>query len=466
MNNRINELELGIYSGYAAIQLTAMLASPEDRMRQQLYIQKITNYLKAAGIGISTFTAYQLSSVPRFIYVKAKKGLQKLTPETAKRLRGQIETSEVEVSPDGDFTTPARSKRKFDNTISPDDQNKKTKLRGSFPNIPDTTEAESTPISAMAMTDGDSNGKNINKTSETQIDNLNYAIYRPFPNTHQVLMPYHGRFNWSISQNNGVNRFKLRMNSIYDIINASFLSNYAEGNATTSDTQNGTINQPQMRAYWASIYKYYTVVACKYKVRFRLTTDTRTDSAVMIYQYEHTQTDPPLFDGGGTNVLSHDYRQHHPNCRFKQLETHGGFATETSDAIEVISNATGPEPPTKVYNYTGGNTYAEPWQPNTQRNMCEFSGIYHYGDINHEILDDDNLENWTQMGETPKAFENHTYIIQHSPYAQAVVALAGTYWLDLEYIVQLKDLTMGYKYIGNGYNLAAVTAPFAPVNDS
>lgn len=462
MENRVRDLELGLLTGVAAVQLGAMLAAPDDRARQEMYVGRITQYLVKAGVAVGSFTLYQASSLPGWLYKRIRKGLQNTTPEKAQALRGMIKdketesisssTSETQKPIEIAYETPVRSNKRLSADISPMEIENKKRKTGPFPNMQSGEQVEK---AAARGGDSGGSGSNLQRKSETPIDRKYYAIYRPFPNTHQVLMPYLSRWNATVAGNdNGSVRFKLRMNSIYDIFNTDFINSYTEG-PSTADAQTGNINQPQMRNYWAQIYKYYTVVACKYKVTIRMNTSTRTKGQVMVYKYEHTQTDPPLFQPDQATVLEHKFRQHHPNCEFKALNTNGGFgqqqtnpgATTASIASDKIQNG------------------IEPWQPNYINNTVTFTGVWHYGDIDHEIIDDDFTENWTPMGETPKSYENHTYIIQQSYFRESNVACSITYFVDLEYIVQLKDLTSGWKWIGNGYNLLSLSDPFDAVRD-
>lgn len=39
--------------------------------------------------------------------------------------------------------------------------------------------------------------------------------------------------------------------------------------------------------------------------------------------------------------------------------------------------------------------------------------------------------------------------------------MVGNMHIDLQYIVQLKDLDVSYQYISDGYNIPQITDPFA-----
>jgi hypothetical protein len=308
----------------------------------------------------------------------------------------------------------------------------------------------------------DTRSDNI-KGEETELKDLGYAIYRPFPDTTQVLMPLHSKFSWSINNvttTAGASRFKMRMNSITDIFDITYQADNT--NITPGvDTNTGTLTTPSMKAYWETIYRYFAVVACKYRVTFRVTTETTTNAQVMIYKYLHGHQDPPLTDGGGTNLVTHEYRQHHPHCEFKTVDTNQGTYTAVAP---VVGNVTIANPGADTayaagekrwYNATGGNTYA--WaKPNNISNTATFSGIWKPGTIKHEVLEDQFQETWTLFTAAPKQHEYMTYIVTHSPYSDINIGVAGVVNIDCEYIVQLKDLDTKYQYLVPNMNIAAL----------
>lgn len=283
---------------------------------------------------------------------------------------------------------------------------------------------------------------------ETQVEDLGYAIYRPFPNTNQVLMPFHGKGAWSItsaSTTAGLDWIKIRLNSIADIFNSAATRTEITVDPVTEDTLAGTATTPIMRDYWASIYKYYHVVACKYKVTYHMQTTSRTKAQAMVYEYMHGQQDPPITDGGSTNIIPHAYRQHHPHVRCKTLNTNGGFGQQE---IDVPGTTT--DPTTDLFGI-------EPFQPNWVNNSVTFEGIWKPGMVKHEVIEDELNEVWTTFAKTPKQYENLTFMITHSPYGEGVVNMQGDIYVDLEYVVQLKDLKLAYQYINNETSIAAVT---------
>lgn len=307
-----------------------------------------------------------------------------------------------------------------------------------------TTEAPTVTERAMAKTtSADSRSEGI-KNQETSLVDLGYAIYRPFKDTTQVLLPLHAFANWSITSASavaGAYRFKCRMNSITDCFDSDFNSPNTNPDPS-SDVNVGTATSPAMKAYWETIYRYFSVVACKYRITWRMDTRATDSPQAMVYQYLHGQQDPPLVDGGGTNIIAHEFRQHHPNCTFKVLDANAGYSQ-----VRVYDPAG--EAPSDQWAHT-------PLLPNTNQNKIMFAGIWRPGTIKHEVLEDQYQETWTRMNAAPKQHEYLTYILTHSPYGTQA-AMSGRVFVDLEYIVQLKDLDIRYQYITPGVTLPAVT---------
>ena len=125
---------------------------------------------------------------------------------------------------------------------------------------------EPVPEASRAMTTS-SSGRGTQ--GETPVANINYRIYRPFPSTNQVLMPFRGTGTFTLAANatdqTGVGAITFRLNSIYDIIKEY---NYAANpDPSVADTTSGTLNQPQMRTFWESIYQYYTITRSRFMIR-------------------------------------------------------------------------------------------------------------------------------------------------------------------------------------------------------
>lgn len=355
------------------------------------------------------------------------------------------------------------SKRKLN--ISPNNEaiykKKKSTRELSFPNSPASTQVPEPESSNMR--DASENASDP-ADKETKVDQLNYAVYRPFPSTHQVLMPLHFSTNWQTGTGTtaaNASRIKFRLNSVFDVTKEDFVTDWTNITPDSDKTVAGqAYRQPQMRRFWEQIYNYYSVVACRYKYTFAMTTQSRSKAQVMIYKYLHGQQDPPLVDGGGSNLIPHRYKQHHPNCEFKALNSNGGFATVLTNTIEVTHKPALPDPATESYSMVGGDTYSEPWQPNTIDNTVTFYGKWHPGSINHAVLEDELTETWTQMQKTPKDHENLTFHVQISPYSQGNILMAGTLQVDMEYIVQLKDLQPQYEFITNSVSAAGINGVF------
>lgn len=274
---------------------------------------------------------------------------------------------------------------------------------------------------------------------ETQLSNINHTIYRPFPSTNQVLMPLTIQFNnnqletgLSIS---AIDTFTFRLNSIYDSYAGTPTANPNPVPAIDTVASGNTNNHPQMRKYWDTIYRYYSVVACHYKISFRTTTKD-SDAQIVIYEHLHGQEQPPTIDS--TNVLiPHQFRKFWPNTRYKFLNCYG-----EAQQAGTPTNAYGPAVP---YEFD---------------NKAVFEGTWYPGRIKHSVNEDDLREIWTLFGKTPTNHEKVTFHVQRSDISSDV-AIQWKAYIELKYIVQLKDLKAQFDYLMPNETIASITNAYA-----
>lgn len=273
---------------------------------------------------------------------------------------------------------------------------------------------------------------------ETQLANINYTIYRPYPSTNQVLMPFYKTGTASVVASGGYNYIGFRLNSIFDtVFTPSQPTNDGTtdgGNAAAVDAADGAGSRehPFMRDFWKNIYNYYAVVQCNYKITFIM--DSKVDRGELtIYEYKHGQQGPPLLNSAGA-VLAHRYRQRHPGCNYQFLQA---LPVQTTSGV----------------------------YPNTLNNKVVFRGTWTPGSIKHEVVEDELRETWTKMNTTPTDHEKLTYLMQKSQQSNTASDLNITYHAELEYIVQLKDLKLYYEYIDDAFDTNAVTNAFAQTTD-
>jgi hypothetical protein len=281
---------------------------------------------------------------------------------------------------------------------------------------------------------------------ETQLSNIKYTIYRPYPSTNQVLMPFLKYTEFTLQGGKLANSAftqTIRLNSIYDILTAhNFVDDggVIGGTAAASDTAISG-EQPQMRKFWAHIYNYYAVVQCNYKITVQLNTEAQNGQLVG-YQYLHGQQNPPVLDAGGINVITHEYRKWHPDCQYQMVTT-----------LNKNEQVTVGAPTNYAYNKV---------LQQRLNNRMVFRGTWYPGTIKHEVVEDENREIWTKMNTTPTNHEKLTLLLHRSP-RSSDISLAGHIYTELQYVVQLKDLQTRYQYLDKEFDVPALADAFTDV---
>lgn len=290
-----------------------------------------------------------------------------------------------------------------------------------------------------ANTQSGTTAGNTKHGGETQLANIPYTIYRPYPSTNQVLMPFYYKYDMTVNNNSYATQ-GFRLNSIYDVLfsTASPTSDHGTigGNAAASDVTTlggaGTYNHPFMRDFWKNIYNYYSVVQCRYKYTCCIKTATARGE-IAIYEYLHGQQGVPELTADSA-LIAHRYRQRHPHCKYQFIR---------ANPVQTTSG---------VY-------------PNTLNNEVTFRGTWQPGLIKHEVVEDELREVWTKMNTTPKNHEKLTILMQQSQQNDSTDNMTVSVVMEMEFVVQLKDLKLYYEYIEPGFDTVAVANAFTQTTD-
>lgn len=269
--------------------------------------------------------------------------------------------------------------------------------------------------SATGRTDG----------SETSVDPVRHEVLRPFAKTMNCIMPFYraGGLATIVDNTTNVVAFSIRLNSIYDVVTASTFSRDPTAAAATAD---GSPEKPMLMNYWSSIYRYWTVTRCEYKVTFYAT--ARDDESVFdVWTYHHGQQSPPLFstDAGSAKLPSY-MRKLHRNCHMKKLYPRPKNSTEIG-------------------------AFQQP---------CVIQGVYEPGNytVQNDVAEDEFKETWHKPTEVPSLTENATFIVQRSDLTPtSTVNATLAYEISIVYHVQWKDRKAIYEYPLTGDDLAVVT---------
>lgn len=346
-----------------------------------------------------------------------------------------------------DFITPDKKKPKKAN-ISPDETTKKL----SFDNLPTSTDMSAPGGTRRINSGGDgparstsvmatlTNGDPRNVMAETDVSTIPlYAtLSTPWPDTVQIYSRYY-KYNTTGSIPSGttgnLQTISLRTNSWYDCYLDAFLTHTADatpGAAPSADSKEVTPNYGTWYNYYRTYYNYWTVVQANVTVRFRNTTYNKKGE-LAVYRYVHGREIPAYYSTGST-AIDHIYKRTHPNMGYKFVS-----------ANESVTEAT-----------AAGYKY----ESNLNNNWVTFNDVMKPGDTPHEVVEDELLETWTRFDEIPATPEYFTFHIQRSPRSDDITMTYDSE-IEIEYVVQMKDLKNTYRYTMNTTDQAAITDPQA-----
>lgn len=286
----------------------------------------------------------------------------------------------------------------------------------------------SSAMRSAGATAGRTNGQ------ETGVQYMPRSRLTPFDKTIQVLMPWYNSGTITLASgatSTSVGAISFRLNSIYDCKIETV--SYSADPTPTAQTADATVNTPKFRAYWIQFYRYWTVVKSKYKIRFWEESASK-DGEIEIYTYHHGQQGPPLVEHTSNTRITRDYRQMHPNMHMCKIQT----------KQDIVDGASG-------------------HRRSIFENKQNIRGIYRPGSVQHEVAEDELVENWHRTGEVPPLAENVTFILQRSQRALDTQYIIK-YEIEFEYEVQLKDLAAQYEYFGATSAIPAIAAFTAQTN--
>lgn len=283
--------------------------------------------------------------------------------------------------------------------------------------------------------------------TETPIDQVPRDVHRGPPDYCFASLPYYEE--QTFSSNIWAVDFTWRPTSVYDckVDQASGGTdlNAGTGQSThlkAADTDT-TIDKARWFDFYASIYKYYHVVSCKYKIYVENLTNDDIFCHLMMYNdvappVEATNRDMMCWADTETRVLS--------------ARTLNMLSTGVAEISSVNSNVTMDETSTTAgqgYTYENGasvlNTVGKP--------ATLFVGEYRTGDYDRQIRLDAQVENWTLVTTNPGLSERILLRIKHhwdSWGANDAINrdrnLKFTVRAELDYLVEFKELKDGLKY--------------------
>lgn len=263
--------------------------------------------------------------------------------------------------------------------------------------------------------------------NETDVDPFTNACIKPWPMTQNCIMPYYETGTLAITGLDAANntiKLTYRLNSIYDVKGETTF--VADPAATADTTTISTIEQPQYRNYWSSIYQYWTVVKSEWTMVF-YSGDSSPDRNADVYRYYHGIQEPPSYESGNITIRN-KYRRLHPNVEHQKI------MPRRTDEILLDNGA-------------------------------KFSGTYYPGMIDNQVAEDELNQTWHKTAEVPPLREKVSFIIQPAENAGATgTPLASIYYeFNIRYFVQWKDIIVQLEYTTAASAFPAVAAYAAQV---
>lgn len=284
----------------------------------------------------------------------------------------------------------------------------------------DDTMGNEPVVTTLRKSDGVVASRNVNH-GETGVDPFRNPVPKnPYRDTQNTILLYRksgtipdGSMTTDGATSANVRRLCFRLNSIYDILDGTQDTHLdATPTADTSDTATN-IEIPCWRTYWASLYNYWSVIGCRYRVRF-YTVTALDKAAFSIWTYHHGK-DPPPLSYSGVRIPDWFRENYHRHCH---KNIHALPATKET-----------------------GNL--------TRKTVIH--GGYKPGSIQHTVLEDEVAQVWHKVTEVPPMAEKCTMII--SPTDEALLTVVGNgsvqvyYDLEIEYATQWKDLKSTYDWV-------------------
>ena len=287
----------------------------------------------------------------------------------------------------------------------------------------------------------------------------------PGPPTYtHVVLPYIQEQHVVTSPLN-TSEITLRMTSIYDPSVAHSNVDMQPGAAVTNgllsvnpvtDTAVANTGYCAYFKYYESLYKYYSVIGCRYSISIENLSHDRMWAHLLFHQATYpprnaSNWDMQLWKGIKSQVL-------HPKARF--LETNGiPFNEQSAYNYDNEAGVDG--------TFSNNGTLQKGYIQNTGSSIVHFEGEYRPGQYDQEVILDGENDTWTPTNENPKLPELLT--VRLKTYDNAAIGPeAGTtrvaaerpllynYVIKLTYLVEFKELKDEIRWPVNRNGLTVV----------
>lgn len=343
-------------------------------------------------------------------------------------------------SPKDIFITPD-TKRKREPKTSPFERRTAQRVLP-FANLPSPEQ--------RTMDAGNNKGSgNQNGLSETPVDSVT-QVFRGPPDFTFCSLPFYDEY--TINNDLAVHDLAYRPTSVYDCrvdLNGTVDLNSGAGTTThyitlPFNSTDASTNKARWFDYYASMYKYYAVIACNYEIYV----ENQCNDQVWAHLMPVNDVYPPV---NATNVDMMQWS----SCDSRPLSGRALAITNSAkvENAEVQSNEFMDETsgfPGNVVHYESSNHIVN----EIGSNATVFKGVYRPGDYKRQIRLDANVENWTAVTTNPTLVERLLLRLK-THWDSNITASDATsrnrsiqtlVRVKMEYLVEFKELKDGLKY--------------------
>jgi hypothetical protein len=295
---------------------------------------------------------------------------------------------------------------------------------------------------------------------ETPVDQVT-TVYRGPPDHTFASLPFYDEYN--LSHDMVVADFAFRPTSPYDckvdLDSSVDLNPNATGSAfhypvIPSTSTDASSQRARWFDYYASMYKYYHVIACKYEIYV----ENQTTDDVWVHFMPLNDVNPPI---NATNVDMLQWSDCQSKClSARAIAIQSTGVMENNDAVNNTSMDESSNPAPQTANYESANLLEN--QIGSVAHV--FRGVYRTGDYSRQIRLDANVENWTQVTTNPALVERLLLRIKthwdsnittddvnnRNRFTRVIIRT------KMEYLVEFKELKDGLKYPTNDQPMTVV----------
>lgn len=340
------------------------------------------------------------------------------------------------------ITPPTNNKRQ--RSIEPKEDNKRQRsLIASFINSLDSD------TMSTENNQGSGTGSGL---KETPVDSVPQQVYRGPPDFVFASLPIYIQRRNSGNVNTYDNAF--RLTSPYDpFVNSGTLADLNPGTGVTSHQEtlpSNSTDASQVPARWfdyyASIYKYYHVISCRYEIYV----ENLTNDDMWVHLMPTNDVYPPVNATNTDMLLWSDCESVCLSGRALPILASGIIERVETETDKNVNMDEVQPPASTAPNYEDGNHIL-----NTIGKPAHlFRGTYSPGDYKRQIRLDENVENWTAVNTNPTLVERLLLRAKIAPESWSNAGdtqsrnrpLEYLVRVKMEYLVEFKELRDGLKY--------------------